>query len=320
FGAVSYGLDAKTTALDNVELDDAGRDATRPDVGDHRHTVMLLSNKGGKDQKGIVWTPRFLYFRKYEIPPSTVQKAGDCDVYVLQVYWDRVDGRSKAFDKRHKGGVPQEYAVAVNRQTGLVRVLRMLQRERQKLAHKRGAERTSYIPNPRWEVPSKFLTWASLREDHAPDEYLRRLFIEAALMYETAALGSMIRVEVSQAKLAAVFGVEIKRTAYFFKDRDVTLNAGGTRRRIFHIVKPHRRMTKKGPKYVPMHFRGMKEFEWAGYKVKITVPGRDHIILPEFDVGLHDKEIPGVKYTGSDGLGRFLTTAIREGKGGTNAH
>jgi hypothetical protein len=41
---------------------------------------------------------------------------------------------------------------------------------------------------------------------------------------------------------------------------------------------------------MPFSFRGLDQFEWAGYRVKITIPGRDHFPLNEFDVGMSDEE------------------------------
>ena len=105
-------------------------------------------------------------------------------------------------------------------------------------------------------------------------------------MYETAAMGSMIRVVASKGNLNATFGVEIKRTSYFFKDRDVTLTAKGRRARIFHIVRPHVRHTKRGEEAVKLHFRGLRKFTWAGYRIDITVPGLDHFNVAEIDVGI----------------------------------
>ena len=88
-------------------------------------------------------------------------------------------------------------------------------------------------------------------------------------MYESASLGSMIRIEAMKDKLVATFGVEIKRTAYFFKDRDVTLTASGRRARIFHIVRPQIRLHKEGGIPVRLHFRGIILFDWAGYKISL---------------------------------------------------
>jgi hypothetical protein len=48
-----------------------------------------------------------------------------------------------------------------------------------------------------------------------------------------------------------------------------------------------------------MHFRGVRRFTWAGYKVKITVPGKDHPMLEEVDIGMKDA------YWADDNRARF---------------
>jgi hypothetical protein len=164
-------------------------------------------------------------------------------------------------------------------------------------------------------VPLPYLAFAGDRQV-PPLEYLRRLFIETAQMHESAAMGSLIRVEVSNGPLVAVFGVEVRRTAYFFKDRDVSITSNGRRQRIFHAVRPHERATKKGVKNIGMHFRGLKQFTWAGYRVKITVPVRDHLALPEFDVGAHDMPFgPQPDYKDMAALGKTLHEWIDSGLG-----
>jgi hypothetical protein len=232
-----------------------------------------------------MWVPKFLYFVKYKKPPPEVQQISDGgDIYKLTVYFDRTDGQSRSFHKRNKGGFPQDYAVCIERNGTHVRILRRLISERITIV---GRDGTFTIPNKHWGIGN--MQFAHGREDFSPEEYLSRIFVEAALMYESSALGSMIRIEATKGRLAATFGVDVKRTSYFFKDRDVTLNKSGRRARIFHIVRPHIRKTRAGEIAVKLHFRGLRVFEWAGYKISITVPGLDHFILPELDVGIYDK-------------------------------
>jgi hypothetical protein len=119
--------------------------------------------------------------------------------------------------------------------------------------------------------------------------------------------------------LTATFGVEVKRMAYFFKDRDVTvgtLTVGGRRRPVFHIVKPHMRRTKKGETAVGMHFSGLKDFEWAGYGIHITVPGRDHLHLAEIDIGMHQtKKTPIKGFVTEAEMGDRIKGWMKEGLG-----
>jgi hypothetical protein len=55
------------------------------------------------------------------------------------------------------------------------------------------------------------------------------------------------------------------------------------------MVRGHERKTKHGTAYVRFHFKGAREFDWAGYRVTVTVPGRDHIMLPEISIGTVDE-------------------------------
>jgi hypothetical protein len=336
FGAVSYGIDRRSLHYESGFIADLSPEEfakLRPrerETPENEQTYRIGTVTKAREvhnktldktvEAGTMWVPKFLYFSKYKKPPTEVQKVVDGDVYSMTVYWDRTDDHvSRKWLKQHRGGIPQQYAVCVEKSTGKVRVLRQLIDSSVRLRDRWGDH--FRIPNKRWGVPTDYLNWAVGREQHSPEDYLRRCFIEAALMYESAALGSLVRVEVTKGNLSAVFGVEIKRTSYFFKDRDVTLTTSGTRKPIFHIVRPHPRKTKHGEVMVPMHFRGLKEFEWAGYKVAITIPGRDHFVLPEIDIGMVQVEddMIGKGYITEGELGKRLKRHLKEGLGGWKA-
>ena len=329
FGAVSYGLDQASVAEERMHMVDMSpeewlayekkygkRDDSKGLPGKGSRMATLTGSKpyelNGKTIKsGVVWVPKFLYFLKWSKPPMRIQKlSGDGDIYTLTIYWDRLTGMSRRFHKTHKGGVPQEYAVFVDRQTGAVRILKMLLQERLTIQSSRARGGSFEIPYKRWGYPNEELNWASGRLHMSAEDYLRRCFMEAALMYESASLGSMIRVEATKKNLTATFGVEIKRTPYFFKDRDVVLNAKGSTARIFHIVRPH---VRKDGNAVPMHFRGLRQFNWADYKISITVPGRDHFHLTDLETkGINDQPHGGIPY---EKLADDLLIAMKEGRG-----
>jgi hypothetical protein len=135
---------------------------------------------------------------------------------------------------------------------------------------------------PEWDWCLEFETdWEERKRGFTPQIVLARKFCDAARMVEQASY-AMCRVEVSKGDLTATFGVDPRRMSYFFRDRDIKLTTDGATKPIFHIVRPHQRVDGS---IVPMHFRGLKQFSWADYNVCITVPGRDHLMLPEFDVG-----------------------------------
>jgi len=94
---------------------------------------------------------------------------------------------------------------------------------------------------------------------------------------------SLLLAVAAKDNLIAVFGVDIKRVPFFFRDREHVFDAKtGKKKRIFHIVRPHPRVTSSTG--VKMHFRGLRKFAWNGYGISITVPGRDHENFYELDL------------------------------------
>lgn len=337
FGAIAYGFDEITQEAERLFMSDAAD----PNDKEHTHCKFDDELKGDirwrpfyiTDAKNVeydkhtrtkpsaIWVPRFLYFTKWEKTPPKLEHLTGGDTYSLTVYWDRCDKKvPKRWRAKHHGGVPQEYGVLVERDTGRVRVLRMKIHERIEIKWAKGpyggkCTEPTVFTNTHWDVPDRYLSWAHRDLSRIePEDYLRRLFIEAASMYESAVLGSMVRIAVTKSDLTATFGVEIKRMAHFFKDRDVKLTVKGRPRPVFHVVRPH---VRKDGAEVPMHFRGLREFEWADYRVSVSVPGRDHFLLPEYDVGvISDKYVDrGRRVLTMEQSGKGLTDAIKKGLG-----
>jgi hypothetical protein len=259
FGAVTYCMASKFSKVENMKV------------------------TGGRS----LWFPRLLLFRKYSHggePPEVQRLSGGATLYVVTVYFDRPDCKDL------KAGIPQEFPVAIL-PDGSVRVLRCQLNGGVAVLAKHGSGRGSFfhIPQKRWGIWDHYHQWA--REVGRPvEELLTSMFVRAANFY-VAANASMIRVEVSRGGLVGVFGVDIVRTPYFFKDRDVTVGPTGYRKKIFHIVRPHRRESRTGREsFVRLHFRGERSFNWNGYQVGITVPGKHHANLADFNVGMWDKD------------------------------
>jgi len=251
-------------------------------MGEKAEAFNTSEERKKGDKKFSLWIPKFVYYVKYNRPPPEIQPMHGGDTYKMTVWWD------KPQDKKHKWGRPTEFAVFVSTDGRDIIILRKcatkLVRVHAKKHHKRFHEFFN-IPQREWRIPDEYEEWA---RDYGLDvqTHLSHLFCNCIRMQEYTQFG-MLRVAVHNPKedMTAVFTVDVRRMAYFFQDRDIVLNAQGHRRKVFHVVAAH---TTKAGIAKKMHFRGMKDFTWAGYDVSITVPGLDHMPLNEIDIGYSD--------------------------------
>lgn len=283
--------------------------ATRPAFGCFVYGANPETEKfesSHRDKHGrVCWVPKFMYYTKYNKPPPELQLIAGGDIYKLTVWWDR------PFDPKMKNrhGTPQEFGIFISRDGKQIVALRQLDTRWVSVRPKRGADRdTFYIPQRGWRIPSAFEDWAK-EQGKDVQRLLTGLFLWS-VQKQALSLVSMVRVSVSKDDMTAVFGVNHKRMSYFFQDRDYQLTEGGTRKKVFHIVRPHARA---GGAHIKFHFRGEREFTWAGYKVLITVPGRDHLDLNEFDVGAVDEYWgeKGEKYFDMPAIGKAFADNIK---------
>ncbi len=294
FGCVTYGIYSK------VEEDE------------------MAMRFEGKDKNKRMWVPKFLYFVKYRHPPANVQPTTGGDVYRMTVWWDRPQDEPKS---KKYFGIPEEYAVYVSASGDDVHVLPMheteylpIRRKKSANGYKRGI--TFTVPHRTWTIPRHYVNWA---KHHGLDAntFLTSLFLDAAHSVEMAQY-SMVRVAVHNGSLTASFGVDVKKLPYFFQDRDIVLTDSGSRRRAFHLVRPH---VRRDGAAVKMHFRGEKDFTWAGYKVAITIPARDHFMLTDFDIGVDSmSEVPKKdrkNYVTEKKVAAILVDKMKRGLGGT---
>lgn len=221
-----------------------------------------------------MWVPKFMYFVKYELPPPGVQPIAGGDIYSLTIWWDRPG-------KKCKHGIPQSLPIFISRDGKTVRALKMLKTDWISIRSKRG--RFS-VPSRQWHIPKDYRQWAKQHEEEV-HHFLTRLFIESIAQSENSHM-SMTRIAVTKDRMTAVFSVNIRRTAYFFQDRDISVTQSGTRKPVFHLVRPH---VRKDGTTVKMHFRGIRDFTWAGYDVHISVPGLDHADINQFEIGVVDE-------------------------------
>lgn len=244
--------------------------------------------------------PRLVYCHRMDMPPSYVEPS-DGQVYEVGAYFDmRSDQKNKRFPVSiRKHGFSVLYHVAINDQ-GDCRTLKHLQTHYQYIQYralvsgKRKDHFTASIPTKLWDYPPGLTDWwkdnkAAQDDNWDVNQFGCHFIMNIASMMHAGETG--IRIEVTdKASNVAAFAVDMKRTAYFFKDRDVVLTAKGAHARIFHVVRPHIRTLKKTGKTLAlkMHFRGLRRFMWAGYQVLITVPGLHHSPLFELRGGTVD--------------------------------
>jgi hypothetical protein len=141
---------------------------------------------------------------------------------------------------------------------------------------------TEHIPQKLWDMPPMLEDWWRDNKKHGTKSAEIFGCELLALVASVSHAGeSGIRIEVTNKNnLTACFAVDMKRTAYFFKDRDVVLTPKGKPARIFHIVRPYTYMTKTGREVVRnFSFRGLRSFDWGPYHVHLTVPGLHHTFI-----------------------------------------
>lgn len=250
--------------------------------------------------KRTIWVPKMMYFRKYKMPPPEMQMITGGDIYTMTVYWDR------PFDKKVKYGVPQDFGIFVSSDGKQVIALRHLVRGSRRIWSKRKHE-FFRVPQAEWKISEEFEFWARQNGEDV-QHLLTEIFKQSVATNETAQY-SMTRVSAFKDGVAATFSINIHRSSYFFQDRDVTVTASGSRKRIFHFVRPH---VRSDGTEVKAHFRGEREFMWAGYKILITIPGRDHAHIADMDVGAVDQHFQekGVKYLDMPQVGKRLRGMI----------
>lgn len=272
---------------------------TNPEI--ERVEAEFDSEDREKGGKGQFYIPRFLYFVRYEMPPPEVQPKTGGHHYKLTVWFDKP---SKTF----RYGRPYEVPLFVA-PDGKVTVLKL--RDTKWLQTHTG----STYPQRAWRKLDDWRRYA--REHHkTEDDFFGGLLYLVGDAIEQSAY-SMIRVSVSKDDNYATFQVDAERLPYFFKDRNIELTTAGHRKPIFHMVAAH---VRKDGSTVPMHFRGEREFDWGPYHVLITVPGRDHTVIEEFDVPCIDSywvkrmRRKFEKFVSHPEVGRDLRNIIRGGR------
>jgi hypothetical protein len=231
---------------------------------------------------------KFVYFTKLARPGHDVERVNQGAIYRCHLYWDDTVKMDKSvwFAKRGHG-MGQDILINVL-PDGTVRPLRMLKVEQQIIRHR--DHTSSAVSHQRWGLPdvrdeSRKTTHPGPFANLSLADSIITLFCLVANFWIAAARNSMIRVTAVKDGVVMPFVVDATDTPQFFADREPVISEDGKKRRIFHVVRAHTRNTPKGLKGVRLHFAGLRDFEWNGYQINITVPGKDHLDIADADFG-----------------------------------
>lgn len=279
--------------------------------------VCMLNEELDRDAKAKdLIHPKFMYFQKLKSTLQGVQVA-PCEIFLCTMFYD--DPK----DPKLPWGFPITFHCY--RDDNRFKLLKELvpvssvisKRTPTRVGSKTRKEHTrTHVPAVKWAYPTNYMSL--FKEVHNrgkdPADTAHMLMCLVSNYHEST--NAATRVTVSKGTTNAVFAIDMKRTPYFFKDRDMVKTESGARKRIFHIVRAHRRVRGGIEKYIGFHFRGAREFVWNGYKVLITVPGKHHIDLnidgPSADY-FDKKNEPGWATMGQ--LGSMIDKHIHKGWG-----
>jgi len=230
--------------------------------------VLIHNSKSIPDNRVKIYV-KFIYFTRRK--PSPFEAREGVTFYDVTIFY--TDENKLAPIAKY--GLMASYRVAVTKDN---EVVLLKERGRSSIKERREYKKRSHFTIPSIDYP-EIIKDIAIQNKTSPERIGVSSFCWAASAVGDAALANT-RIMVHKGDAAAEFNIPIKRTAYFFRDREPVVDNGKTKR-IFHIVRAHKRETRLGTKYVKFHHRGLRKFEWNGYRVTITVPGLHHTPLIE---------------------------------------
>lgn len=199
--------------------------------------------------------PRFVYFRKIE-KPINVQPSNNTVVQVGMIY----------ACPKERFPIHVNYFIAVD-QNGEGTLLKELRPE----TYRVGQEMFTRMV---WKKPEMVTDIANEKGRDITEFVTEILYF---LLNSAFATESGLTVRVTKQNKTMSFSIDMERTPYFFDKRDKVVNENGNTKRIFHIVRTHKRVAKDGKgKIINAHFRGLRKFTWHGYDVNIIL-GKKHV-------------------------------------------
>jgi len=251
---------------------------------------VVWTGRPDEADTGDIVNTKFAYFRRLDRPPSEIQSfAGD--VYEVLLFYPDLTNPKKT------GGFLAPIYVGLDEQCRLT-PLRFQWTRKQTIIHKDGRSRKgkhTTLKHQEWSYGAledlAHIDWVSMTIEE-------RTLTAFSMVVSGHELGSSgLRIAATKNGITAAFSIDLLRTPYFFSEREPVYADEGHKKRIFHIVRPHKRVLASGvERYVKSHFRGLRHFTWGGYKVQISMPGTHHADLLDFNGGVHmfdeDEQMP----------------------------
>jgi hypothetical protein len=207
----------------------------------------------------------FISFTKLDrLPPGVEQTNGIS--FELAIYYDTGDAKYGHCLVCHA-------SVA---EDGNIRVLREVYEQKQTIRHHDNTN--TRLTHQRVGVPPMVAIIAE-EKGETVNEWVGNALRAAVNSYLLCAGG--IKISAQKMGIRSTFNVDMTRSAYFFADREPVFADEGHKKRIFHYVRSFVRVN--GAK-VRSHFRGLRDFTWNGYRVRVSVPGYNEGDMALFNV------------------------------------
>ena len=237
--------------------------------------------------------PSFIYFRKLKHPSHVQLHAGD--IYELTVVYD-YRNPLELWRTKHVSAGRCHIAMSGDGTLKLLKEYVSVDVKVQPARRGKGHHKPKALTmrSQQWQFPA-WISSISGEHDRRPDEWATHTLGMALLTYNDST--SRIVIRAKKHGIVAAFGIDVYRAKYFFADRDSTaLAADGKRKRIFHSVRAHTRVTAVGTSQVKHHYRGIRAFDWNGHAIRIVMPKNNYIL--EFDKpAVYADDIPKKKQT-----------------------
>jgi len=236
--------------------------------------LMFVSYPRPEDEQKNTMDCVFSYALLLKKSPWCVAKHPGKAIYECGAAWQ--DGKDKKL-------IWGNWYIALDKKTGKVEVCSILN-------HRETRVKEFIYVNKVWGEPPMASAEFSNIEANQGLAVLRMVFINCYESWQV--VESAWKVSVVKDGQRVTWTVPQKETKHFFADRDTTVtDARGMKKKIIHHVAQHARKTVTGETMVREHIRGLDNFNWRGYAVKVISP-KFHITANDFEVGgLNESDI-----------------------------